>query len=190
VGIDVSSLVQRALDRDPGAWEALVDEFGDLVWAVARGQGLAAADAADVSQTTWLRLTEHLGRIREPDHVGAWLASTARNESLRTLKKAQRQVPTDWDANAGRAVGSDDGEHDRSILRDERNAALWRAFDALSGPCKVLLRCLMAEPEPSYAQVSEVLDIPVGTIGPRRNRCLESLRRNPGVTGHREVITT
>ncbi|MFN2607653.1 MAG: RNA polymerase sigma factor [Acidimicrobiales bacterium] len=189
-GDDVGMLVSNAVARLPGAWDALVDRFAELIWAVARGQGLSPADSADVSQTTWLRLAEHLDRIREPERLGGWLAVTARNESLRTLKRAQRQVPTPWDTTTVRAAGSDEPELDQSILADERNAALWRAFDTLSGPCKLLLRCLIAEPSPSYAEVSEVLDIPVGTIGPRRNRCLENLRRDPGVCGHREVVTS
>lgn len=177
----VSELVRAAAEREPGAWDALVDRFAELIWAVARGLGLSPADAADVSQTTWLRLAEHLGRLREPDRVGAWLATTARNESLRTLKRASRQIPTDWDANPARARGYDEPPPDARLLRDERNAALWQAFDDLPGPCKVLLRYLIVEPAPSYAEVSAVLDIPVGTIGPRRNRCLDNLRRKSGV---------
>lgn len=178
----VSQLVKAAAEREPGAWDALVDRFAELIWAVARGQGLSLADAADVSQTTWLRLAEHLGRLREPDRVGAWLATTARNEALRTLKRASRQIPTDWDTNPARTRGYDEPPPDTHLLADERNAALWDAFDELPGPCKVLLRYLIAEPAPSYAEVSLVLDIPVGTIGPRRNRCLDNLRRKPGVS--------
>lgn len=185
---EVRALVQAAAERRPGAWDALVDRFAELIWAVARGHGLSPADAADVSQTTWLRLAEHVGRLREPDRVGAWLATTARNEALRTLKRAARQVPTDWDSDYARRRGYDEPPPDQRLLDDERNAALWQAFDGLSGPCKVLLRYLIVEPPPSYAEVSAVLDIPTGTIGPRRNRCLDNLRRSSGVCGQQGAI--
>jgi RNA polymerase sigma factor (sigma-70 family) len=188
-GPDVGDLVRQAMAREPGAWDALVDRFAELIWAVARGQGLGPADAADVSQTTWLRLAEHLDRIREPERLGAWLAVTARNEALRTLKRASRQVPTQWDSNTGRVTGCDEPSPDHRVLCGERDAALWRAFDGLSGQCKLLLRYLIADPPPSYADVSEVLAIPVGTIGPRRNRCLEHLRRDPGVREHQEAVS-
>jgi hypothetical protein len=53
---------------------------------------LAESDAADVAQTTWLRLLEHIDRIQYPDRVGSWLAATARNECLRNLAAHKRVV--------------------------------------------------------------------------------------------------
>lgn len=160
------------------AWAALVDRFAGLVAAVARDHGLSPADAADVSQTTWLRLAEHLHRLRDPARVGLWLATTARNESLRLVRWAQRSVPVDP---AFDIAGVDQAPAvDYRLMREERDAALWRAFESLSPPCKVLLRTLMADPAPSYAEVSAVLGMPVGSIGPTRNRCLDRLRRRAG----------
>src|SRR3954462_6884303 len=85
-------LVHAAGDGDQEAWDALVDEFAGLVWAIVRAHRLSAADAADVSQTTWLRLAEHLRRIRHPERVGAWLAATTRHECRRLLRRSQREL--------------------------------------------------------------------------------------------------
>jgi DNA-directed RNA polymerase specialized sigma24 family protein len=82
----VASLVRRAANGDQAAWNALVDMYAGTVWLIARGHGLGAADAADVSLTVWLRLVEHLHRIEPPERIGAWMASTARRESLRLLR--------------------------------------------------------------------------------------------------------
>lgn len=65
---------------------------------------------------------------------------------------------------------------DGALLRDERDAALWRAYAHLRPACRRLLRVLMADPPPSYAEVSAALDIAVGSIGPTRQRCLHCLR--------------
>ena len=170
---DVAGLVVAAGGGDRGAWEALVERYTGLVWGVARALGLDAVDAADVSQTTWLRLAEHLGRIREPERVGAWLAVTARREALRTRQRSARVVLDSW---CGEGPDDDD-ELDTALLRDERDALLWRTFSALSEPCKALLRVLMTDPPPSYVEVGEALDMPVGSIGPRRQRCLRALRK-------------
>src|SRR3954453_8202483 len=89
----LTELVLSAAEGDQAAWDALGDRLAGLVWWIARAHRLSAADAADVSQTTWLRLVEHLGRIRDPERVGAWLAATARHESLRLLRRAQREAP-------------------------------------------------------------------------------------------------
>lgn len=172
--LEAAGLVRRAALGDEKAWEALVDRFADLVWSVARGHGLVPADAADVSQTTWLRLAEHLRSLREPERVGAWLITTARRESLRTLRRSRHHVLVDscidWSGS-----GTLD-EIDDDLLMCERDAALWQAFDELSGPCKALLRMLMSDPPPTYADVSAAFDMPMGSIGPTRARCLERLR--------------
>src|SRR3954462_5922819 len=74
----LTELVLSAAEGDQAAWDALVDRFAGLVWSIARAHRLSAADAADVSQTTWLRLVEHLGRIRDPQRGGAGLAPRGR----------------------------------------------------------------------------------------------------------------
>lgn len=174
-GASTANLVAAAGTGDRAAWDALVGRFAGLVWSIPRDHGLSAADAADVSQTTWLRLAEHLGRIREPERLCAWLATTARNESVRTLRRAQRQKPLDP---ASASFVREDGHAiDSDLLEAERDAALWRAFEALPSFCQVLLRTLMSDPTPSYADVSATLGMPVGSIGPNRNRCLDRLRR-------------
>jgi RNA polymerase sigma factor (sigma-70 family) len=174
-GDDPARLVVDASAGDARAWEALVDRFADLVWSVARAHGLSHADAGDVSQTTWLHLAEHIGRIKEPEKVGAWLITTARRESLRTIRGVRRNVPVedspDW------RLEDPTNEVDERLADMLLRAHLRSAFDSLAEPCRQLLRILMSEPPPSYADVSDALGIPIGSIGPTRARCLERLRQ-------------
>lgn len=176
-------LVRAAADGDQAAWDALVKRFSGLVWSIARAHRLGSADAADVSQTAWLRLVENLGRIRDPDRVGAWLATTSRNECLRVIRRSGRQVPTDLDADLDlEADAATAPPGDAALLTVERDAELWRAFSLISERCQVLLRLLIADPPPSYEDISTLLEMPVGSIGPTRARCLEHLRRKAGIT--------
>jgi RNA polymerase sigma factor (sigma-70 family) len=172
-------LVAHAADGDPLAWNTLVARFSSLVWATARAHRLSRDDAADVAQTTWLRLVEHLDRIREPDRVGAWLATTARHESLRLIRRGTREQPVD-DPDLFEAPADD--ALDRALGAQARAGALWRAFAALSERCKALLRLLMSDEEPSYEEVSAALGMPVGAIGPTRGRCLDRLKRAADLT--------
>ena len=165
-------LVRRAAASDEHAWAALVDRFSSLVWAVARGHGLCQADAADVSQTTWLRLAEQLSFIREPERLGAWLGTTARRESLRTLRRQERDVSVEQCIDCA-DIASDVVD---DMANRERDAALWSAFEGLSPSCKALLRALLADPPPTYAELSDVFEMPIGSIGPTRARCLDRLR--------------
>ena len=171
----LAELLRAAAGGDQAAWNAIVDRFSGLVWATARAHRLSQADAADVAQTTWLRLVESLDRIHEPDRLGAWLATTARNESLRVIRRGSREQLTD---EADLFEAPSDEALDRGLLTGERNAALWRAFAALSERCKELLRLLAADTEPSYDEVSAALGMPIGAIGPTRMRCLDKLRRH------------
>lgn len=170
----ISRLVESAAAGDEHAWHDLVDEFGGLVWAVTRAHRLGDADAADVAQTTWLRLLEHLDRIEEPARVGAWLATTARRECLRVLRRAASLVPHGDELSD---LTDDAPAHDAVLLVQERDSTLWKAFARLRERDRALLRMLMADPAPSYEQISAALDMPIGSIGPTRARALERLKR-------------
>lgn len=172
---DTRELVARVRAGDQRAWATLTDRFTNLVWSVARGMRLSHADAADVVQTTWLRLVERLETLREPEYLGSWLATTARREALAAIRRNSR---------VGLGLTDDLGEIpaagdplDEALLREERDAALWQAFRSLAPRCQELLRVLMSEPPPTYADVSAALDMPVGSIGPTRQRCLNALRK-------------
>jgi RNA polymerase sigma factor (sigma-70 family) len=171
---DVAGLVRSAAAGDPNGWEALVREFGGLIRAIARAHRLRDAHAADVAQLTWLRLLEHLVDVRDPARVGAWLATTARRECLRVLRDRTRQLPLEDDA----------FEHEspevpgQELLVAERDRALWHAFACLRASDQALLEMLLvADPRPSYEEISAALNLPIGSIGPTRARALGRLRR-------------
>jgi len=170
----MAELVQAAASGDRNAWNELVDCFYPKVYAVARRHRLGPADAADVAQTTWLKLLEHLDRINHAERVGAWLVTTARRESLRMLRHAGREVATEYRSFAATpaALPSPDAE----LLLEQRNAALWEAFHRLPSRAQDILRLLMGESSISYRELSELLGMPVGSIGPTRQRYLRQLR--------------
>jgi len=174
--VDLERLLAAAAGGDQAAWNIIVERYNRLLWAIARGYGLHSTNAEDVVQTTWLRLVENLDRIAEPARLAAWLATTARRECLQALRKSKRESPAptpEYLANSPDSAR----ELDAGLLDDERDAALWCAFGRLSERCQLLLRVLMATPPPAYAEVAAALDMPIGTIGPTRKRCLAHLRR-------------
>jgi RNA polymerase sigma factor (sigma-70 family) len=176
---DDEGLVEAARKGDQAAWDAIVARHSGRVWAVARAHRLNRADAEDVFQVTFFRLVTHIDAIREPSRIGAWLATTARNECLRLLRRAGRAIPSGHDD----IVDVADPllpPLEANLIADERHSALYAALSRLSAACQRLLRVLMADPEPSYEEVSRTLDMPIGSIGPTRGRCLKHLRRELG----------
>ncbi len=186
-GERAARLVRGARDGDRASWDQLVDRYTPLLWAVARGFRLDGAAAADVVQTTWLRLVENLPAVREPERVGSWLATTARRECLAVLRHAGRTLATD--SAALDRVDAVAEPLDAGLLREESAAELWAAVETMPERCRRLLRVLAADPPPSYEQVAAALEMPIGSIGPTRGRCLGRLRTalteraGAGITG-------
>lgn len=169
----VARLVCRAAAGDERAWEELVDEFSGLVWSVVRSYGVNEADAADISQITWLRLHRHVGRLRDRARVGAWLATTARRQCM-LVHRTARSLPLLGDLPE---PSSGAPAPDAALLARERDLALRAAIDELSERDRTLLRLLMSDPAPSYIEISAATGMAIGSIGPTRARALERLRR-------------
>jgi RNA polymerase sigma factor (sigma-70 family) len=173
--LGTEALVAAAAAGDPQAWSRLIDRYAVLIRSVCRAHRLADADGDDVAQLTWLRAVEHIGRLRDPDRFGAWIATTARHECLRVLRGGRRLVPT-----ADEIQGPLFAEHadpDETALSAERRAAVRTALAALPPRQRTLLRLLHSESAPSYEAIGSALGMPVGSIGPTRGRALERLRR-------------
>lgn len=173
--LDVARLVRRAAGGDTLAWEQLIDKFGRLIWSITRDFKLVESDAADVFQTTWMRLVEHIHRIEHPDRVGSWLAATARNECLRCLASHKRVVLAAEDITLELPAGPGT-EVDEALLAGERAQIVRDAMTQLPRRWQRLMELLMADPPASYAQISDELGLPLGSIGPTRGRCLARLR--------------
>lgn len=175
-----STLVAAARAGSREAWHALVDRYARLVWAVIRGHGIGGMDAADISQTAWLRLVEHLDRLRDPDQVGSWLAATTRHECLRFLNRRGREHVTESLPDHP-SVEPTPEEH---VVAADRDRLLAAALAQLPPRCRVLLRALTTDPTPSYAELAAALDVPIGSLGPTRSRCLARLRELLAALGH------
>jgi RNA polymerase sigma factor (sigma-70 family) len=174
-GEEVAAALRAAAAGDEQAWNRLVEGFANLLWSVARAHRLDDAAAADAVQTAWLRLLENLDRITEPERLGAWLSTTVRRECLRIIRKSGREGVT-GDESAFEVPDTQVPDLAAAMLTDERDAALWRIFEGLNDRCRRLLRVLISDPSPAYADVAEALDMPIGSIGPTRARCLDKLR--------------
>jgi RNA polymerase sigma factor (sigma-70 family) len=172
---DVAELVRRATDGDWWAWERLIDQYGRLIWATAHSFKLAESDAADVVQATWLRLLENIHRLEYPERVGSWLAATARHECLRSLT-ARKKIVLSLDETPLDRVELHEPEIDERLLAEERAQTVREALSRLPRQWQRLLELLMADPPASYAEISDQLGLPMGSIGPTRGRCLERLR--------------
>jgi len=180
--IPVEELVARAQRGDSAAWQAIIDRYRPLVHAIARGYRLNQSDADDVGQTVWLRLVEHLHRLREPRALARWLMCTANHESLRLTRNNRRLLLVDpLNDTAHQLETAQTGEPDAELLRLEQIKALHQGLATLPPSQRDLLVLLTDDQPLSYQEISRILDVPVGSIGPTRGRGLARLRSAPPV---------
>jgi RNA polymerase sigma factor (sigma-70 family) len=176
----LQALVSSARDGDQDAWNAIVERYLPLVCALVRRHRLSEADGDDVCQTVWLRLVEHLDDLREPAALPGWISTTTRNECLRLIAARKRMTPVDpMDSSSLGGVSEDLSDAD--LLAVERNLALREGLLELPAGRRDLLLMLLDDPPIPYAEISDRLGIPVGSIGPTRARALDQLRNTRAV---------
>ena len=182
-GNSVAELVEGARRGDQRVWDELVERFLPLVSAIIARHRLRGHDADDVNQTVWLRLVEHLDTLREPRALPGWIATTTRHECLRVVDRSKRsvsvdpQVPTQFDR------VRDDSDLSDDLLALEQHEALRAALLELPDDRRELLTLMLADPPLPYREISRLLGIPVGSIGPTRARALEQLRNSNALSG-------
>jgi RNA polymerase sigma factor (sigma-70 family) len=181
---DDTTFVARCRRGDGQAWAALVQRYQRLVYTVAMRAGHDAHGAADVFQTVFARLIEHLPRIAEPDRLQAWIVTSAKREALRLRRRAQRTVSMTLEEDATESSPewetADDAALPEQALDDLQQAHLLRlALERLDRRCRELLALLFRDEDEAvaYDEVARRMDMPIGSIGPTRARCLGRLRK-------------
>ncbi|KQY57763.1 MULTISPECIES: sigma-70 family RNA polymerase sigma factor [unclassified Nocardioides] len=152
----------------------LVRVMTPVLWHVVRSYRLPHELAEDVVQTTWLALVRRRDAIEDPVAIGGWLTTTARREAWRVSKLKNQAIPVEDEEIAFRLPRQRSAES-HAVEADE-SSQLWRVVDELPDRCRRLLRIVAFENRPDYTHVAQTLDMPVGSIGPTRSRCLAKLR--------------
>lgn len=169
-----TDLVRAAAGADENAWKTIIDRYTGTVRSIARAHRLGDADAADVAQTVWLRLLLNIGRLRDPERVGGWVATTARHECLRLCRQQGRLRLVDDTAVLDSMGAAPDPAP--AVESEGQEVVLRGAVESLPPRQRAILDLLMADPPTSYGDIATGLDIPIGSIGPTRRRSLQTLR--------------
>ena len=181
---DDAALVARCRQGDASAWAVLVRRYQRLVYAVVTRAGFDEHGAADVFQTVFSRLVEQLPRLQQPERLQAWIVTTAKREALRARERAARTVSMTRDEDDERP-GLEDTLADDAPLAEERLSELQQlhrlrlGLDRLDERCRTLLTLVFREDDEhlAYDEVARRMDMPAGSLGPTRARCLAKLRK-------------
>lgn len=161
---------------DERAWETLITRYERLVFSIARHHGLSTDDAADVTQTVFIILLQSIDRLPDDVNLGGWLTTVTRRHSWRAVARLGRELPGEKEDVAESALLLVRQTSD-PINRWDVLQAVHEALNRLQERCRRLLLALyFDQTEPSYAEVANRLNMPVGSIGPTRARCLAKLK--------------
>ena len=181
---DSEELVDRIRARDESAWRDLSDRYEPLLRWLARQYGLSPDDAADVIQLTWLRCLEHIDQLAHKDKLGSWLATICRRECMRLATNGRREIPLSEPDMAPLMTGqNEEWDPCAEVLRGDERHRLYTAIMALPERQRMVVVEVLKREDRSYLDLSRRLGLPVGSIGPTRQRALTRLRRDPRLAG-------
>jgi RNA polymerase sigma factor (sigma-70 family) len=174
-----AELIAACIGGQAWAWDALVERYSRLVYSIALRAGVGREDAADVFQTVFTVLVENLHTLRTPKGLAAWLITTTKRTSWHMLRKRRREFT------GGEDLATTLADAEQWLTKEHWEESRWadqalvhQALQRLGGRCQYLLMLLYYDrSEPSYEDISQRLQMPLGSIGPTRARCLQKMRR-------------
>lgn len=179
-----AELLQRCQSGDASAWHVIVHRYGRLVHSVPVRYGLSQTEVEDIGQEVFWALAQQVARIEDPERLGAWLMTTARRISWRVIQQRRQEEPDvvtdvmEQEVVSGKLVGFGTlPTHQELVVGWERQETLQAGLARMGSRCRELLTLIFLDAdEPSYDEISEILGMRKGSIGPTRNRCLVQLR--------------
>src|SRR5215210_7503341 len=174
-------LVLACRRGDQLAWETLIRRYQRLIYAIPLRAGLDEDEAAEIFQDVFTTLFRKLNDIQEPERLQAWLVTTARRKTLRIISKMHIRPGGNSNADEPENEAEIPDETplpDQQLIILEEQHQVRVALSLLDPRCRTLLQMLFYRQEPpSYAEIAAALEIPEGSIGPTRARCLGKLLR-------------
>jgi len=176
------NLVLACRRGEADAWSMLVNRYQRLIYTIPRRAGLDEDQAAEVFQRTFAKLLQYLDRIKQPASIHAWLVTTARRETLQLIREQRSErsfSQTDMLDNGlkSEAIPDDNPLPGETLEHLEEQHLIRKAIAAMDERSRALLNLLYYQPAPlSYSEIAAILDMPEGSVGPTRARCLEKLR--------------
>jgi RNA polymerase sigma-70 factor (ECF subfamily) len=166
--------VTRAKARDREAFEMLVEQNAHDTYRLAAAI-VGSADAADVTQETFVAAWQQLPRLRDAGSFAAWLRRICVNRSRNWLRTRGRRPRAALDVTDEAAVALPDGRSDFWSAVEARTI-LEPAFEALTPDQRVVL-ALHYGLGLSIAESAHAVGVRVGTAKSRLSAGLAALRR-------------
>jgi RNA polymerase sigma-70 factor (ECF subfamily) len=175
-----TSLVERCLAGEQGAWDELVTTYTKRVYSICYRFTNRENEAQDLTQDVFLRVFRTLGSFRAGEgSFSVWLTRLTRNLLVDHYRRTKNERATDSLEDKLPVLEertSQSARTDGMLAGREAGEVLQAALQKLSPELRetVILRDLQ---EMEYREIARVLDVPEGTVKSRLNRGRAELAR-------------
>lgn len=178
---DDAELVRLCARGDQSAWDALVDRYQRLIYAIPRRAGLTEEQASDVFQEVFLTLLQKIDDIEQPDRIRSWIVTTAKFKTWGIVRgeKGFYSPETDEEMDAEMASIRDDAPlADDVLIELEEQHLIRTAMLELEERCRTIISMIyLRDPAASYVEVATAIGVGETSISPLRSRCLKKLEK-------------
>jgi RNA polymerase sigma-70 factor, ECF subfamily len=183
---DDTVLVQAILDGDPGAYRGLVERYQGRIYNIVYGMVRNQEDAEDLAQDAFVKAFRKIDTFRLESKFYTWLCRIAVNTALDHLRKMSRRPTSEFDESIGTkdAEGNFIDQHnidnpEANSVNEQLRLRLIAEVEKLPEDQKQVI-VLREVDGLSYREISEIMDVPEGTIMSRlyyaRKRLQDALK--------------
>ena len=151
------------------AWEEFVRRFQQRIFSLAGIYTRNPDDTRDLAQEIFIKLYRNLGQCTDPAFFVPWMITLARNTAIDYYRQSWRrhEIATDDTVLASNESATPSPE--ANVEMASRRNILRQAINSLNTVCREVIMMKDIQ-ELSLREISEILQIPEGTVKSRLNR--------------------
>jgi RNA polymerase sigma-70 factor (ECF subfamily) len=163
------ALVERAKEGNQKAYAELMQRYKDSIYFMVLKMVNNKDDAMDITVTTFAKAFENLEKYRPDYAFSTWLFRIATNGSIDFIRKKKLQTTSidglNFEGSEDRVfeIKSDGLNPEETSIKKQQTEQLKEIIDKLPPRYKTLIILRYFE-ELSYEEISEQLDLPLGTV--------------------------
>ena len=164
------AIMQLVAKGDRHAFAGLVRKYQAMLLNFFYRMNVYSGDRDDLMQETFLRLFKYRERYRPTAKFTTFLYMMARQVQIDYFRKQQRR------SILAKAFGNEPQEESCSGPNEDRKVQIEKALNTLSEEMRCVVVMSIYQ-DLKYAEIAEILDIPVGTVKTRMFHALQKLRK-------------
>jgi len=175
-------LVRKAKAGDGKAYDELTVMYKDIVFKIIHRMVHNQQEAEDLTQEAFIKAYNSITSFNEEYAFSTWLFKIATNNCIDYFRK--RKLKTHSmdetirykDDEIHQEYADPDPDVEREIIADEKSRTIRKAIEELPDKYRIVIKMRHQE-EKSYEEISELLDLPLGTVKARIFRAREMLNK-------------